>query len=237
MPAAATTSMHASLLLLLAAGAHAFHGRRADIVYSRYGYHEVTTVGGCAAEGLNDVLDLSQCTSAASTLNLAYTNTANSGSYRPYGCSVNTYAGDSYRRRRNGGVVYFSDNPESVQNCSVAVPCVCQDDANPPFVPPPPPPPDPSPPPPSPSPPPPEAPVRLHSWISDLWRESRLIKGVNIHGRHSHGAPIPPISTYFASMNSSTPYFEPSRPNPLSFIPPKGATSVAMMPSLQPTSP
>jgi hypothetical protein len=33
------------------------------------------------------------------------------------------------------------------------------------------------------------------------------------------------------------PYFEPSRPMPLSFMPPKGATSVEMMPSLMPTMP
>jgi hypothetical protein len=33
------------------------------------------------------------------------------------------------------------------------------------------------------------------------------------------------------------PYFEPSRPMPLSFMPPKGAISVEMMPSLMPTMP
>jgi hypothetical protein len=33
------------------------------------------------------------------------------------------------------------------------------------------------------------------------------------------------------------PYFEPSRPMPLSFIPPNGAISVEMMPSLMPTMP
>jgi hypothetical protein len=33
------------------------------------------------------------------------------------------------------------------------------------------------------------------------------------------------------------PYFEPSRPIPLSFMPPKGAISVEMMPSLMPTMP
>jgi hypothetical protein len=31
------------------------------------------------------------------------------------------------------------------------------------------------------------------------------------------------------------PYFEPSRPMPLSFMPPNGAISVEMMPSLMPT--
>jgi hypothetical protein len=33
------------------------------------------------------------------------------------------------------------------------------------------------------------------------------------------------------------PYFEPSRPMPLSFMPPNGAISVEMMPSLMPTMP
>jgi hypothetical protein len=33
------------------------------------------------------------------------------------------------------------------------------------------------------------------------------------------------------------PYFEPSRPMPLSFMPPKGTISVEMMPSLMPTMP
>jgi hypothetical protein len=33
------------------------------------------------------------------------------------------------------------------------------------------------------------------------------------------------------------PYFEPSRPMPLSFMPPKGAISVEMRPSLMPTMP
>ena len=121
--------MRASPLLLLAAGAHAFHGRRADIVYSKWGYHEVTTPGGCAAEGLNDVLDLSRCISAASTLSLSYSNVANGGSSRPYGCSVD----DSSRRR---AAIFHSDDPVSVPSCSVDYPCICQDNANPPFVPP-----------------------------------------------------------------------------------------------------
>ena len=122
--------LRASALLLLAAGAHGFHGRRADIVQSRYGYHEVTTPGGCAAEGLNDVLDLSRCISASSSLSLSYSNMANGGSYRPYGCSVD----DSLRRR---AAIFFSDDPVSVPSCSVDYPCICQDNANPPFVPPP----------------------------------------------------------------------------------------------------
>jgi hypothetical protein len=33
------------------------------------------------------------------------------------------------------------------------------------------------------------------------------------------------------------PYFEPFRPMPLSFMPPNGAISVEMMPSLMPTMP
>ena len=33
------------------------------------------------------------------------------------------------------------------------------------------------------------------------------------------------------------PYLEPSRPEPDSFTPPNGATSVEMMPSLMPTMP
>ena len=124
MPSAAA-SMRASPLLLFAAGAHAFHGRRADIVYSKWGYHEVTTPGGCAAEGLNDVLDLSRCISAASTLSLSYSNVANGGSSRPYGCSVD----DSSRRR---AAIFHSDDPVSVPSCSVDYPCICQDNANPP---------------------------------------------------------------------------------------------------------
>ena len=47
----------------------------------------------------------------------------------------------------------------------------------------------------------------------------------------------PPISMYLGSTNSSKPMWEPSRPRPLSFTPPKGATSVAMTPSLMPTMP
>src|SRR6185295_17145415 len=53
----------------------------------------------------------------------------------------------------------------------------------------------------------------------------------------NHGIPSPPIATYLISMNSSMPYFEPSRPMPDSFMPPNGATSVEMMPSLTPTMP
>src|SRR5438034_11658144 len=48
---------------------------------------------------------------------------------------------------------------------------------------------------------------------------------------------MPPVQRYLTSRNSSMPYFEPSRPMPLSFIPPKGAISVEMMPSLMPTMP
>src|SRR6185312_7373593 len=48
---------------------------------------------------------------------------------------------------------------------------------------------------------------------------------------------IPPRARYFSSSHSSMPYFEPSRPMPDSFIPPKGATSVEMNPVLIPTIP
>src|ERR1700730_1066527 len=42
---------------------------------------------------------------------------------------------------------------------------------------------------------------------------------------------MPPMQRYLTSRNSAMPYFEPSRPMPLSFMPPKGAISVEMMPS------
>ena len=42
---------------------------------------------------------------------------------------------------------------------------------------------------------------------------------------------------YFISRNSSTPCLEPSRPSPDSFTPPKGATSVEIIPSFTPTMP
>ena len=45
------------------------------------------------------------------------------------------------------------------------------------------------------------------------------------------------MARYFSSSHSSMPYFEPSRPMPDSFIPPKGATSVEMNPVLIPTIP
>src|ERR1700730_4064104 len=41
---------------------------------------------------------------------------------------------------------------------------------------------------------------------------------------------MPPMQRYLTSRNPSMPYFEPSRPMPLSFMPPKGAISVEMMP-------
>ena len=47
----------------------------------------------------------------------------------------------------------------------------------------------------------------------------------------------PPWQTYFISRNASMPCREPSRPIPDSFTPPKGATSVEMMPVLTPTIP
>jgi len=46
-----------------------------------------------------------------------------------------------------------------------------------------------------------------------------------------------PRQTYLSSSQSSTPYFEPSRPIPDSFIPPNGATSVEMIPVLTPRIP
>src|SRR5471032_2786476 len=50
--------------------------------------------------------------------------------------------------------------------------------------------------------------------------------------------PIRPlIIMYFISMYSSRPYFDPSRPMPDCLTPPKGATSVDMIPSLIPTMP
>src|ERR1051325_8398291 len=49
--------------------------------------------------------------------------------------------------------------------------------------------------------------------------------------------PSPPMARYLISRKSSMPYLEPSRPMPDSFMPPKGATSVEMSPSLMPTMP
>jgi hypothetical protein len=48
---------------------------------------------------------------------------------------------------------------------------------------------------------------------------------------------MPPTQRYLTSRNSSMPYFEPSRPMPVSFMPPNGAISVEMMPPLMPTMP
>lgn len=48
---------------------------------------------------------------------------------------------------------------------------------------------------------------------------------------------IPPKQIYFTSKKSSKPYLDPSRPIPLSFTPPNGATVVATMPVLTPTMP
>src|SRR5262249_52423786 len=48
---------------------------------------------------------------------------------------------------------------------------------------------------------------------------------------------IPPMQRYLISRNSSSPYFDPSRPRPDSFTPPNGATSVEMIPVLRPTMP
>src|SRR5580658_354431 len=48
---------------------------------------------------------------------------------------------------------------------------------------------------------------------------------------------MPPKQRYLISRNSSMPYLEPSRPRPDSFTPPKGATSVEIIPVLIPTMP
>ena len=45
------------------------------------------------------------------------------------------------------------------------------------------------------------------------------------------------MQMYFTSTNSSQPYFDPSRPRPDCFTPPKGATSVVMSPLFTPTMP
>src|SRR5471032_2490805 len=56
--------------------------------------------------------------------------------------------------------------------------------------------------------------------------------------RGQWSAPAKPlIIMYFSSVYSSRPYFDPSRPRPDCLTPPKGATSVDMIPSLIPTMP
>src|SRR6185503_1351392 len=57
------------------------------------------------------------------------------------------------------------------------------------------------------------------------------------HERDAHDHQIPPRQRYLTSRNSSSPYFDPSRPRPDSLTPPNGATSVEMMPVLMPTMP
>lgn len=52
-----------------------------------------------------------------------------------------------------------------------------------------------------------------------------------------HELVIPPKQIYLISRYSSIPYFEPSRPNPDCFQPPKGAISDEMIPSFTPTIP
>src|SRR5687767_2620970 len=52
-----------------------------------------------------------------------------------------------------------------------------------------------------------------------------------------HYLSMPPSRMYFTSRYSSRPYLEPSRPRPDCLRPPKGATSVEMMPTLAPTIP
>ena len=52
-----------------------------------------------------------------------------------------------------------------------------------------------------------------------------------------HGRSSPPTATVLQLEPLVQPYFEPSRPMPDSFMPPKGATSVEMKPVLIPTIP
>lgn len=47
----------------------------------------------------------------------------------------------------------------------------------------------------------------------------------------------PPKQTYLISKYSSMPYFEPSRPKPDCFTPPKGHSTEEIIPSLTPTIP
>src|SRR5689334_4057461 len=61
-------------------------------------------------------------------------------------------------------------------------------------------------------------------------------RGVFIYKTNTYLS-IPPMQRYFTSRNSSMPYLEPSRPMPDSFMPPNGATSVEMMPTLMPMMP
>src|SRR5271165_2227208 len=78
--------------------------------------------------------------------------------------------------------------------------------------------------------------------IASQSRQGRQIRGEGSPVPHPRCTPacyrsMPPMQRYLTSRNSSMPYFEPSRPMPLSFMPPKGAISVEMMPSLMPTMP
>lgn len=86
----------------------------------------------------------------------------------------------------------------------------------------------------------------------ELWTLPLLTRGgVHKRGRHPFGfclflsllwryltgQPRPPMHRYLISTKSSMPYLEPSRPMPDSLTPPKGATSVEIIPSLMPTMP
>ena len=73
-------------------------------------------------------------------------------------------------------------------------------------------------------------------------RGESILRGCNLESmRHDAPvrlhAPMPPMARYLISRKSSMPYLLPSRPRPDSFMPPKGAVSVEMMPSLMPTMP
>src|SRR5437867_9113723 len=67
--------------------------------------------------------------------------------------------------------------------------------------------------------------------LDELAREDVVVTLLDDHRS------TPPNARYFSSSHSSMPCFEPSRPLPDSFTPPKGATSVEMMPVLMPTIP
>src|SRR5690606_17235845 len=77
--------------------------------------------------------------------------------------------------------------------------------------------------------------AQLHA-ILDLGKSRQRRTTLLIVDRH-RGPQMPAMSMYFRSTNSSMPWLEPSRPRPDSLTPPKGATSVEIMPSLMPTMP
>ena len=75
-----------------------------------------------------------------------------------------------------------------------------------------------------------------------VFDENVLLGGSTSIARESahHGfflSPNPAMHTYFTSRYSSSPCLPPSRPIPLSRIPPKGADAVEIIPVLAPTMP